>query len=70
MHFLNKKQYYKYKKLCINFKKYIELYNYYFDSTLNKNNYINDITGEYAVNRIYYEKIIKSIIQSSKIARW
>jgi len=66
MRYLNKKRYFKLKKLCVNYKKYIELYKYYSDTTLTNYNYRNDIVGDYSLYLIKYADVINNIIGSAK----
>lgn len=66
---LEKSEYFRLKRLCIRFKDLINEYEFYQNGAYTQNVLIKDITGEYAIKCIYYEKLIKTIINCSKIAR-
>lgn len=66
---LEKSEYFRLKRLCVRFKDLINEYKFYQNGVYTQNVLTKDITGEYAIKCIYYENLIKMIINCSKIAR-
>lgn len=66
---LEKSEYFRLKRLCLRYDDMKNYYIFYKEGVRTSNTLYKDITYRYASRRLMYEFLLKSIIQSAKIAR-